>query len=327
MLKNFCILVFTLSLLASYGQKSTLLQNINFRAKELKHSLSKDGDSLILESERTIYSVEIFNQDYEKKVEVGDKKTKIALNDTPLGRLVVQAKLLDKRILMTLLRHEAIDIQPKAIVPKPIAIPRLRVTKACEIKALTTLKSKTLIGHHKPISLAEFIIRHKAKLPKPKSQIATIEPIDETIDETIEEKTEIKIAKVEEPKLIIEKSTPPNNNQTKSVTSMLNWKRHKTNTKNPKYYWVALETNNGTSSYKTMKLVNEVIADRLISKNKLETKTNNGKMNKLTIWEVYDKDRFMEAQVENPEYINSTSSELFNVVPYYTTSNLRLALN
>ena len=72
-------------MLASYAQKSTLLQNINFRAKELKHSLNERGDSLILQSEKTIYSVEIFNQDYEKVVEVGGNATTIPLKGTPTG--------------------------------------------------------------------------------------------------------------------------------------------------------------------------------------------------------------------------------------------------
>jgi len=55
-------IVFLLLTTSIYGQKSTLLQNINVRAKELKHSLNKTGDSLILEGERTIYKVEIFNK-------------------------------------------------------------------------------------------------------------------------------------------------------------------------------------------------------------------------------------------------------------------------
>ena len=79
MLKNFSLLVFMLLAIFTYGQKSTLLQNINFRAKELKHSLNKTGDSLILKSDKTIYSVEIFNQNFERIVEIGDKNAKISL--------------------------------------------------------------------------------------------------------------------------------------------------------------------------------------------------------------------------------------------------------
>ena len=110
--KSLFILFFVTFITLGYAQKSTLLQNINFRAKELKHSLNTNGDSLLLEGERTIYSVEIFNQDFEKKIEVNSNKTKISLKDTPLGRFVVQAKLEDKKIIMTLLRHKVFDEKP-----------------------------------------------------------------------------------------------------------------------------------------------------------------------------------------------------------------------
>ena len=65
MMRKLYTIVFLLLTMLSYCQKSTLLQNVNIRAKELKHSLNKTGDSLILEAERTIYRVEIFNRDFE----------------------------------------------------------------------------------------------------------------------------------------------------------------------------------------------------------------------------------------------------------------------
>lgn len=97
--------------------------------------------------------------------------------------------------------------------------------------------------------------------------------------------------------------------------------------KKEKFYWVILEINNGNSSYKSMKLVEETMALKMINKNKLEAKSSYGKLNKLTVWEIYDKAEFMKNQLSNPEYINSTASDSFNVKPYYTSTNKLIALN
>lgn len=101
--------VFLLLTTSVYSQKSTLLQNVNVRAKELKHSLNKTGDSLILEGKRTIYKVEIFNNDYEQSLIVKDSKVIIPLNNVPVGRFVVEAALPDRLIVITLLRNEALS--------------------------------------------------------------------------------------------------------------------------------------------------------------------------------------------------------------------------
>ena len=100
-----------------YSQKSTLLQNVNVRANELKHRLNKTGDSLILEGERSIYKVEIFNKDFEHSLIVKDSKIKIPLNNIPVGRFVVEAALPDKLIIITLLRNEALP--PAINTPQP----------------------------------------------------------------------------------------------------------------------------------------------------------------------------------------------------------------
>ncbi|WP_299117600.1 hypothetical protein [uncultured Winogradskyella sp.] len=89
-----------------YGQKSTLIQNVNFRAKELKHYLNKAEDSLILEAKRTIYKVNLFNKDYDETIEVKDKKITIPLYDLDIGRYVIEVVLLDKRIIIVLFRNE-----------------------------------------------------------------------------------------------------------------------------------------------------------------------------------------------------------------------------
>jgi hypothetical protein len=106
MLKQIFIFGFVLLSLVGYGQKSKLIQNVNVRAKELKHKLNSTGDSLILVSERKIYTVEIFNNNFERKVHVKDKKVTISLRDLPVGKFLVEATLVDKLIVMTLLRNE-----------------------------------------------------------------------------------------------------------------------------------------------------------------------------------------------------------------------------
>jgi hypothetical protein len=223
-----------------YGQKSTLLENVNYRAKELKQSLSKNGDSLILIAERKIYKVEIYNSSLEKLITVEDTEVKIPINDLPVGRYVVDATLINKHIIMTLLRDEHFE----------------------EIKsniAIDTLVTSTYI---KPKVKQPFIDRHANLLSKR-----------------------------------LTKSKP------------------KTNT----YYWVKYNINNGSTSRRIMRLENQDAVEKLIKKHQLEIKTLKGKHNKLTIWEVYDRTKFIKEQVSNPNYINSSTSGFFNVIPYYTS--------
>ncbi|MFP4846964.1 hypothetical protein [Winogradskyella sp. PE311] len=233
MFKSYFLLFFIILSFGLYGQKSTLLQNKNFRANELKHNLNKEGDTLILESKKTIYSVEIFNQDYTKSINIDSTKAKIALNDTPLGRLVVQAKLVDKRIIMTLLRHKDFD----------------EITNETKEDNIVTT-------------------------PQPKKQ---------------------------------------------GVSSLLNWKSKKSKANVEKFYWAIQESNSGSNSYKSMKLVSTKELLKMIQKNKVEVNTEQGKFNKLTVWEVYDTAKFMEKQVANPEYVFSTTSSLFNTTPYFSS--------
>lgn len=294
MLKNFTILVFMFLMMASYGQKSTLLQNINFRAKELKHSLNKDGDSLILESEKTIYSVDIFNQDFEKTVEVDDNEIKIPLNGTPLGRLVVQAKMADKRIIMTLLRHVAIEEKP--IIKKHR--PRLKTTDLVAFEDINLSLKVNAFGVDT-------------------RTVLLIKPIEPIITTTIPQENPIEIATTEKEEPISSQNNV-SNRQNNSIANMLNWKPKKDNISD-KVFWISYVINNGTNSSKKMKMVTHIEADELITKHKAELKTNQGKLNQLTIWEVYNTAKFMEKQVENPDYINSIVSNLFNVKPYFSS--------
>lgn len=102
--------VFVLTTSIVFGQKSTLFQNINPRAKEFKHSLNKYGDSLIFKCERTIFEVVIFNKDFERVIKIRDTEGVISIADIPVGKYLVEALLRDKLIVMTLLRNESINL-------------------------------------------------------------------------------------------------------------------------------------------------------------------------------------------------------------------------
>jgi len=91
--------------------------------------------------------------------------------------------------------------------------------------------------------------------------------------------------------------------------------------KNQKFYWTLTKVNTGNTSSKTMRLANQKSVDKMISRHKIETKTINAKRNELIIWEVYDKTKFIKQQVANPNYINSSVSNFFDVSPYYTSEN------
>jgi hypothetical protein len=121
MLKQIFVFGFVLLSLVGYGQKSKLIQNVNVRAKELNHKLNSTGDSLILEGERKIYTVEIFNNTFERKVHVKDKKVTIPLHYVPLSKFLVEATLVDKLIVITLLRNEPfIDVEKETLKSKKV---------------------------------------------------------------------------------------------------------------------------------------------------------------------------------------------------------------
>ena len=115
-MKTLCIIVFLLVASFATSQNTTLIQNRNYRAAELKHSLNSSGDSLILEGLRNIYNVVIFNDNFTKTFTVENKSTKIPLADIPLGRFTTEVELDKKLIVMTLLRHKIIESISKPLV-------------------------------------------------------------------------------------------------------------------------------------------------------------------------------------------------------------------
>jgi hypothetical protein len=237
-MRNGVTLLFLLLAVNTYGQKSTLIQNIDFRAKGLSHSLNKTGDSLILESNKTIYKVEIFNSNFEKKFNVSNNKIKIPLNKIPVGRFITEVKLPGKLVVITLLRHQ----------PLPL--------------------------------LNEYYTSSK---PTPEA----------AMDENIMSITEpnIKKTKVPQPKKVV------------------------------RFYWIVNHINKGNGSSKMTRLGEKDIVDRLIRQNKIDLKTRAGRLNKLTIWEVYDTSKFMRFKRRNPDYANAEDVDFFNTSPIYDSSS------
>lgn len=248
MLKNACTFLILFSSVIIYGQNFTLLKNYNPKTKELKHSLNKTRDSLILGCDKTILKVEIFNEDYEKIIPVNDHKAQIALHDIPVGRFVVEAKLVDKIVIMNLIKHDYLEANSNSKMS--------RDTKG--------------------------IVEGKGMM------------LDENLNAI---------------------KTSPN----RSIEFILTRGTRKKNThKKQNFYWVLSEVNNKIGSSKTMRLVDKKSVDRMIKNNKLEHNTVSGRLNELTVWEVYNTSKFMRNQMSNPNFIYSSTSDLFNVVPYYS---------
>jgi hypothetical protein len=89
----------------------------------------------------------------------------------------------------------------------------------------------------------------------------------------------------------------------------------------PAYYWVVEESNSNFGSSKTMRLEYKEDVDKLITKNKLELKSNISKKNKLVIYEVYNKSQFMNNQFRNPTYYKSAdASKFLNIEPHYASN-------
>ena len=270
MMRLSCTLAFLLLTTLVYCQKTTLLQNKNPRAKELKHKLNKTGDSLILESKRTIYRVEIFNREYGKALNVKDSKVKIALDDIPMGRFVVEATLIDKLILITLLRDGSFSSEPSIPVPSE---------KVAHVK-----KEKV-----SPLS------RVFSKKEKNESKIST------TKITSINKKAVVSPEKIATSKTNIE-------NSTKKIT---------------KSYWLVYETRNRHSSQRIMRMADEALVTKMITRNNLDLRTVAGKSNILTVWEVYDVTKFMRYKRINRNKLIK-ESDCFNIVPIFKTKENKL---
>ena len=91
----------------SYGQQITFYKNINYRASLLEQNLNEGRDSLVLKSTGDpIQKVEIFNKNFSKSYDVANHKTKIDLKTLPLGSFVIQARMGEKWIVMSIKKNE-----------------------------------------------------------------------------------------------------------------------------------------------------------------------------------------------------------------------------
>ena len=114
--KSFPSLILLISSFLMQGQQITFQKNINFQARELEQSLNKNRDSLYLESDKIIYQVDIFNDNYSKSISVNDNKSVIDLDTLPAGKFIIQARLKRKWIVMYLVKNEATKISEKSII-------------------------------------------------------------------------------------------------------------------------------------------------------------------------------------------------------------------
>ena len=115
-MRTLCITAVLLVAYFANSQNSTLIQNRNFRASELKHNLSSSGDSLILDGLRSIIKVTISNDSFSKTFRVVNKKISIPLDGIPVGRFTTEVQLDNKLIIITLLRHKTIDATSNALM-------------------------------------------------------------------------------------------------------------------------------------------------------------------------------------------------------------------
>jgi hypothetical protein len=277
--------LFLLLTILSYGQKSTLFQNINFRAKELKHNLNKAGDSLILEGERTIFKVTIFNGGFEKIISVKDSKAKIPLNDIPVGRFVVEATLQDKLIVLTLLRNEYLT------PTEPISVERKKTSLFETAPRLVVLDKKESLGHNKEAG----VNGEKAGISATKVAI---------VDETS--------ATINKNKTIDERSTVANTLATNPAR------------KEVKTYWIVYKTNKTAGAGTVKRFGDQAIVDRLISHINLDKRTIAGRQNELTVWEIYDVGKFVKYKMKKSNDLRS-EAECYNSKPYFMVKNNTIA--
>jgi len=330
-------LVFLILTSIVYGQKSTLLQNVNVRAKELKHHLNDTGDSLVFTCERTIYEVVIFNDDFERVIKVKDSEAKIPIADIPVGRYIVEALLSDKLIVITLLRNESFDLQENA----PLITDNSNL-----FRRKTELKKEVIASIEKTIETSKIEVEQKVAveskpLPLPKKEIFGNENNTNKIDLGLSGKKAESINRVAKTEDRERESTEEKKRPMKSSLSLFQTKARVTEKalESPKpeeesaranrvvsTYWVIYKMNNGQSSEKIQKMGDQEAVDRMIRKNEVDMRTKSGRLNELTVWTVYDTDNFVKHKRKNKKDYMNIASESFNVVPYYSnkknTSNL-----
>ena len=290
------LLIFFLTVTLN-GQTTVLLKNFNPKAKELKHQLNKSRDSLILSCEQPILKVDIFNEDFEMIVTVEGSNTKIPLHNLPIGEFVVEAKLEDKIILMEIVRYEIDTSSEQASIQQNEKL----------------YESGTMLDENmKPIKSSSNNRIEKRYEIDTSSEQASIQQNEKLYESGT---------------MLDENMKPIKSSSNNRIENMLSPGKVKKSKNTKKFFWVVLIKNDKTGSSQTMKLVDESLVTKLIKRNKLEVNNAKDKINELRVWEVYDTSKFMRAQLADPNYFTSSSSELFNVIPYYVTADTQVAVS
>lgn len=278
-----------------YCQQSRLFQNVNYRAKELKHRLNKAGDSLTLEGERTIYKVEIFNKNFEQTISVDGFKVIIPLTDIPLGRFVVQASLPDKLIVLTLLRDNDMNGLIDSYSPR----------RKTSLFGATPLKPRS----------ESFGTKERVEAPR----LVVVNGNDAILSESSSsdnaEPTKVSTAK------FASTSSSITGTDTNEIFNEENLKINKTLNINPAHkkvqgYWIEYKTNASYGGNSIKRIGDQAVVDRMIAIISLDKKTITGRHNELTIWEVYDVSAFLKYKMKRKNDL-SDEAECFNANPFF----------
>lgn len=310
-------LVFLLLTTIVYGQNSILFQNVNNRAKELKHNLNASGDSIIFECERTIYEVVIFNDDFQRTIKVRNTEVKIPIEDIPVGRYVVETLLRDKLIVNTLVRNEPFDL------PEPAAL----VTDNSGFVGGEILPNKAVMAHV------------ESNKDKEGNAVAVTEESPSTSnmtfgsESTIKE-TDLAVAGKKASDLTKEAGQNAKNRNDLSLSTTKGKVTEKSaellssevelakTNRVVRTYWVIYKMNNGHRSEKIQKLSDQETVDRMIKKNEIDLKTKSGRLNELSIWAIYNPSEFVQHKRKNRRNYLDVDSESFNNIPYYNNVNV-----
>jgi len=284
------IIVFMLLTSLVYGQKSVLLKNRNLRAKELKHYLNESQDSIIFKGERTIYEIMIYNSDFERVIKVKTPDAKIIISDLPIGRYAVEAVLRDKLIIITLLRTENFNLIQSSYITD---------NNRPEIKSLEDLKTP-LVSNTKTIDTPAAIIKEE-----PTNTLASSKNESLNSENTLYQ-TNLGLSG--------KKISPAK----KEVKAKIVTKKASTTSKNTaSKYWVSYKINSGTSSEKTLKMADQATVDRIIQKINIDMRTTTGRLNELTVWEIFSPSDFAKHKRKHKKNYMNIDSDSFNKAPYY----------
>ncbi|WP_178985824.1 hypothetical protein [Winogradskyella helgolandensis] len=312
----FIVLLFLSTLV--YGQKSVLLQNTNTRAKELKHQLNKTEDSIIFKCDRTIYELMIFNDDFERVIKVKDTVAKIQISDIPVGRYAVEAVLRDKLIIITLLRNESFGLEELTpITHKRTDLNDATIADLNTSVAIIENAPKKLIKYVKPLEKLDSLVKNTpfgSENNKGKTELRlsgkTTTPSPKTVKEEINAPTrtrinnrlalytneDVKSAKPEQPRGRIARA--------KTYNALAR-------------YWVIYKMDNGSTSEKVLKIADQETVDRMIRKIEIDMKTSSGRLNELTVWQIYNTTNFVQHKRRNKKNYMNIDSDSFNLVPYF----------